>query len=350
MRWLFRGVVSALVLVSSNFGCARAPLASAPSTSHASPPALGVFVPASAEPGRKAALVALTPRLDEFFANKVAETRASGAAVGIVLDGELVYARGFGVQDVQTRTPVDAGTVFHIASLTKSFTALAVMKLRDEGKLALDEPLQTYLPQLASLKLPTRDAPPLTARLLLSMAAGLQYDDLWGAVSFGLDDAEFSRLLAEGPSFVTTPGTSYGYSNLGYALLGKLVESVSGSRFTDYVSANVLRPLGMSSSVWNESKVPPARLARGYRWEGEQLLPEETAFETSFEAAGGLYTSLRDYARFLSFNLAAYPPRDDPETGPVRRSTLREMHEGQRWSRQNYRDAPVSDCGGIRVE
>lgn len=72
------------------------------------------------------------------------------------------------------------------------------------------------------------------------------------------------------------------------------------------------------------------------------MLPEETAVETSFEAAGGLYTSVGDYARYVSFNLAAYPPRDDPETGPVRHSTLREMHEGQRWTRQNYRDAPVA--------
>jgi CubicO group peptidase (beta-lactamase class C family) len=105
----------------------------------------------------------------------------------------------------------------------------------------------------------------MTARLLLSMASGLQYDDLWGAVSHGLDDAELSRLLAAGLSFASAPGTSYGYSNLGDALLGKLVERVSGSRFTDYVSTKVLRPLGMSSSVWRESDVPPERLARGYR-------------------------------------------------------------------------------------
>jgi CubicO group peptidase (beta-lactamase class C family) len=338
MRWFFLG----LSLVSSSLACARAPTASAPAVSHANAPLLGVFEPAAAEPARKATLVALAPRLDEFFASKMAELRATGAAVGIVLEGELVYARGFGVQNVDSKTPVDTDSVFHIASLTKSFTALAVMKLRDEGKLALDEPVQSYLPELASLKLPTRDAAPVTARLLLSMASGLQYDDMWGAVSHGLDDAEFSRLLAAGPSFATVPGARYGYSNLGYALLGKLVERVSGLRFTDYVSANILRPLGMSSGVWSEREVPPARLARGYRWKGEQLLPEETALETSFEAAGGLYTSLRDYARYVSFNLAAYPPRDDPETGPVRRSTLREMHEGQRWTRQNYRDAPIA--------
>ena len=91
------------------------------------------FAFGSADPARKAALVALAPKLDSYFATKLAELRASGAAVGILLEGELVYEKGFGVQDVATRRPVDSDTVFRIASLTKSFTALAVMKLRDEG-------------------------------------------------------------------------------------------------------------------------------------------------------------------------------------------------------------------------
>jgi len=94
----------------------------------------------TADPTRKAALLAAAPRLDELFAAKVGEGRATGLAVGIVLDGELVYARGFGVRDVETKTPIDLDSVFCIASMTKSFTAAAVMKLRDEGKLVLDAP------------------------------------------------------------------------------------------------------------------------------------------------------------------------------------------------------------------
>jgi hypothetical protein len=123
-------------------------------------------------------------------------------------------------------------------------------------------------------------------------------------------------------------------------LLGKAVERVSNVSYRDYVTLNVLHPLGMRASVWEAKDVPPARLAIGYRRVGEQLVEEPRAPDGVFAPAGGLYTSLHDYARYLAFQLAAYPPRDDPETGPVRRSTLREMHEGQRWIRGD-KDTPI---------
>jgi CubicO group peptidase (beta-lactamase class C family) len=267
---------------------------------------------------------------------------ATGLAVGIVLDGELAYARGFGVRDMASRDPVDQDTVFRIASLTKSFTALAVMKSRDDGRLSLDAPAASYVPELAALVAPTRDAAPITARLLLTNASGLPYDDFWGAVTFGQSDAELAAFLKTGVSFATAPGTRYAYSNLGYALLGKVVARVSGMSFRNYVTAHLLRPLGMPSTVWEAGDVPAARLATGYARDGDRWLPEPRPADGAFDAAGGLYTSLHDLARYVAFNLAAYPPRDDVETGPVRRSTLREMHEGQRWMRRGDRDKPVA--------
>ena len=112
-------------------------------------------------------------------------------------------------------------------------------------------------------------------------------------------------------------------------------------RYRDYVTANILRPLGMSSTVWEASDVPPGRLATGYYRVGADLVPEPRPSDGAFAPAGGLYTSLRDYARYAAFQLAAYPPRDDAESGPVRRSSLREMHEGQRWARGD-KDSPVA--------
>jgi CubicO group peptidase (beta-lactamase class C family) len=307
------------------------------------PPAaeLGRFAPGTADRARRAQLDALTPALDAFFAAKLKESGATGFAVGLILDGELAYQRGFGVRDVASGTPIDSDTVFRIASMTKGFTALSVLKLRDEGKLALDEPAARYLPELGSLVPPTRDAPPLSLRLLLSNASGLAYDDLWGAVTFGKSDAELGALLRGGVQLSTTPGTKYAYSNLGWALLGKVVERVSGKPYRSYVSENILRPLDMSSSAWDARDVPPARLAIGYRREGDALVPEPRPSDGVFDAAGGLYSTLRDYARYASYQLAAYPPRNDAETGPVRRSTLREMHEGQRWVRGD-KDSPVA--------
>jgi hypothetical protein len=179
----------------------------------------------------------------------------------------------------------------------------------------------------------TRDAAPLTARLLLTHSAGLPWDDTWGAVSFGFDDADLDRLLFSGLSFARVPGTTFEYSNLGYALLGRLVTRVSGSFFHDYVTQHILYPLGMSSTVWAASAVPKERLAVGY-WGKEEPLAEAPRIPDGvFEPAGGLYTSLHDYAHYLAFQLSAYPPRDAPEYGPVRRSTLREMHQAQRRAR-----------------
>jgi CubicO group peptidase (beta-lactamase class C family) len=317
---------------------ARSPSVALPS---AGPGAhFAAFSPATADSARRAKLVAASPALDTFFAAKLKETGATGLAVGIILEGELVYQRGFGVRDVASATPVDSDTVFRIASMTKSFTALAVMKLRDEKRVQLDEPVATYVPELGALVAPTRDAPPISLRLLLTNASGLAYDDLWGAVTFGKSDDELIALLRTGVQISTAPGTRYAYSNLGWALLGKVVERVSEMRYRDYVTERILRPLGMSSTVWEASDVPPDRLATGYYRVGDDLVPEPRPSDGAFAPAGGLYTSLRDYARYVAFQLAAYPPRDDPESGPVRRSTLREMHEGQRWARGD-KDSPI---------
>jgi CubicO group peptidase (beta-lactamase class C family) len=291
------------------------------------------FVPAPAEPAARAGLLALEPRLDEHFSRLLAQTRATGLMVGIVLGGELTYVRGFGTRDLGSASAVDQDTVFRIASMTKSFTAAAVLKLRDEARLDLDAPVARYLPELASLRGPTTDSPPITVRHLLTHASGLAYDDAWGAVTFGMGEQELLRSVREGLNFADVPGAGYAYSNLGYALLGLVVERVSGLRFRHFVTTRILRPLDMNATVWEASDVPPRQLAQGYRREEEQLVPEPRPSDGVFDAAGGLYSSLRDYSRFVALHLAAYPARDGPETGPLRRSTLREMHAGQRWSR-----------------
>jgi len=321
-------------------GCAGSAVAPPPEHPPALPPFVP-FTPGRADPTRKAKLDAVAPALDTLFAGKMKESGATGLAVGIILDGELAYQRGFGVRDLASRAPVDGDTVFRIASMTKSFTALSVLKLRDEGRVQLDVPADRYWPMLGALRPPTQDAPPISLRLLLTNASGLAYDDLWGTVTFGRNDDGLAELLQRGLQFSTAPGTRYAYSNLGWALLGKVVERVSGRSYRTYVTEDILRPLGMTASVWDATDVPPARLAIGYRRSDDgRYIEEPRAPDGVFAAGGGLYTSLHDYARYAAFQLAAYPPRDDPEMGPVRRSTLREMHAGQRWVRGD-KDAPV---------
>lgn len=337
-------------LVALSFGslmvaaCGPAPRPAAPQSvlsplAPLAPPTLPFAAP-TANAARKAKLLALLPQLDELHRARLAEVGATGAAVAILLEGEVVYLRGFGVRDVASKTPVDADTVFRIGSVSKGFTALAILRLRDQGKLVLDAPAATYLPALRALAGPTKDSPPITVRHLLTMTSGLGYDDQWGAVTFGKNDAELAAFLARGVSLGSAPGERYRYSNLGYALLGKIVASVSGQSFEKYVTSNVFTPLGMTSTGYVTGKLPVERMATGYYRDNEQLIPEKIQSDGVFAPAGGVYASVRDLARYAALHLAAYPARDDPETGPVRRSTLREMHTGQAWGRFDD-DVPV---------
>jgi CubicO group peptidase (beta-lactamase class C family) len=309
----------------------------------APPSVVTTFAPERVDAGARAKLLSIAPKLDAHFETKVYEARSPGAIIGIVLGGELVYTRSFGHREVTTGAPIDGDTVFRIASLTKSFTAAAVVKLRDEGRLDLDKPAATYLPELASAMTTGDDAPPFSVRQLLTMASGLPYDDMWGPVTFGMNEQEFAHFVRAGIPLARAPGERYAYSNLGYALLGRIVERVSGVRFRDYVTQNILHPLGMRATAWEANDVPVNRLAVGYRRDGERLVVEPRPSDGVFDAAGGLYTSMNDYARYVAFQLSAYPPRQARESGPLRRSTIREMHSGQRWSRWRGEDFPVAN-------
>jgi CubicO group peptidase (beta-lactamase class C family) len=298
------------------------------------------FAPSAADPSAKQRILAATDKLDAYFSERIQTGSATGLSVGIVLGGELVYSRGFGVQDVATKTPVGPDSAFRIASLTKSFTAMAILRLRDQGRLALDAPAESYVPELSKARGPTADSPPITVRMLLTHAGGLPWDDQWGPVSFGFSDEERDALLASGISFAGVPGENYEYSNFGYALLGLIAERVTGISFRDFVTREILNPLGMTGTVWDSAQVSPGRLAVGYRVEdGAGLTPEPRIASSFFAPAGGLYTTLRDYARYMAFHLSAYPPRNEPEMAPLRRSSVRELHRGQRpWTLQATTD------------
>ena len=282
--------------------------------------------PVFLDPQRKEKLQEAFPAIERYVADEVARRGFPGVAVGIVIDGELVYAKGFGVADVETKALVDKDSVFRIASLTKSFTAMAVLQLRDEGKLSLDDPAAKYVPELVGLRYPTRDAAPITLRNLLGHGAGFPEDNPWGDRQLGLSDLDFSKMMREGFPFSTSPGSAYEYSNTGFAILGRVITNVSGMDYADHLRTRILSPLGMNRTVLDERMVEKGHLARGYRKEGDLLVPEVNLPHGAFGAMGGLYSSLADMARYVAYHLSAWPPRDEREAGPVRRSTLREMH------------------------
>ena len=143
---------------------------------------------------------------------------------------------------------MDSGTAFRIASMTKSFTALAILKLRDEGKLSLDDLAEKWVPELAGLTYPTTDSQRLTIRLLMSHATGFPEDNPWGDQQLAVTDEEMSKMMRAGIPFSNAPGVAYEYSNYGFAILGRIVTKASGMPYRRYVQENILKPLGMTST------------------------------------------------------------------------------------------------------
>jgi CubicO group peptidase (beta-lactamase class C family) len=294
----------------------------------------------------RAKLATAFAEVDRLFTEFATQQHVPGAAWGIVVDGELAHAGATGFRDIAAKAPVDADTVFRIASMTKSFTAMSILKLRDESKLSLDDPAERYVPELKALRYPTSDSPRITVRHLLSHAEGFPEDNPWGDRQLARTDDELSRMIRGGIPFSNPPGLAYEYSNYGFAILGRIVSNVSGQKYDDYIAANILRPLGMTSTTLEASKVAANRLAHGYRWEDNQWKDEPLLPHGSFGAMGGMLTSVRDLSRYVAAYLSAFPPRDGPETAPIKRASLREMQ-------QVWRPAPASvtrtASGGIQL-
>lgn len=278
------------------------------------------------DPERAAKLESAFPAIDQIFRDYATAHRIPGMVWGLVIDGKLAHTGATGVRDLASNTPVTPETVFRIASMTKSFTTLAVLKLRDAGKLSLDDRVSKWIPEFAVMELPTKDSPPLTVRQLLSHSAGFPEDNPWGDQQLAASDADLTAWLKRGIPFSTPPGTRYEYSNYAFGLLGRIVTKASGISYERYVRAEILGKLHMDSSTLEFSEVPQARRAIGYRLKPDGTYQEEPPLpQGAFGAMGGLLTNANDLGRYVAFHLSAWPPRDDADPGPVRRSSVREM-------------------------
>lgn len=275
--------------------------------------------------------------VDRIFDDFRLDAHVPGLVYGIVADGRLVHVAGLGVRDLESRRPVDADTRFRIASMSKAFTALTVLKLRDDGRVRLDALAEEYVPELRGWRYPTADAPRIRVRDLLHHAAGFVTDDPWGDRQTPLPEAEFTRLLREGVPFTRTPQVAYEYSNLGYALLGRIVGNVSRAPYADTIGRTLLQPLGMRHSGCVYDAAPAGSRALGYRWEDSAWRREPELAHGAFGAMGGLQTTANDYAKWVAFLLSAWPPRDDADGGPVRRATVRELAHGSNYPRSRTR-------------
>jgi CubicO group peptidase (beta-lactamase class C family) len=284
-------------------------------------------VPRFTDPARVKKLESAMPEIDRLFRDYATEKKIPGMVWGVVIDGRLAHTGTFGVRDRASQEKITETTAFRIASMTKSFTALAILKLRDEGKLGLDDPVSKWIPEFARMELPTRDSAPILIRNLLSHSAGFPEDNPWGDQQLSATDAQLDEWLKRGIPFSTAPGTRYEYSNYAFGLLGRVVAKASGVPYERYMREEILSKLKMDSTTFEFSDVSAASRAIGYRLRPDGTYSEEPPLPHGvFGSMGGLITTANDLAKYVAFHLSAWPARDDPETGPVRRSSVREMH------------------------
>jgi CubicO group peptidase (beta-lactamase class C family) len=239
--------------------------------------------------------------------------RLPSLAAAVFRGGELVWSDAVGLADVEEQTEATPDTQYAVASITKTFTAASVMQLRDEGRLDLDEPLSTYLPEAA------HGSP--TLRRMLAHASGLQREppgEVWETLEFPAEDELLERL--GDAEQVLAPKAAWHYSNLAYALLGHVVTRVSGTPFRDYVQERLLEPLGLTRTTWG----PDAPAAKPYFVEPySDAVRREPELELGGKGGeSGLYSTVGDLARWGSF-LA------DPDESVLAPESVAEMHELQ---------------------
>lgn len=268
----------------------------------------------------------LTGEIFALVSERLAQKATPGARVAVFDATGVVYEAGLGSADAAGSPPAP-NVRFRIASCTKSFTAAAVLLLRDRGLLSLDSPVTQFVPALVPTLPAGRPEAP-TVRMLLSMAGGLPTDDPWADRQEALSNDAFRAALRAGVRFSATPGSRYEYSNLGYALLGQVIEAVSGQTYHEFVTDNLLKPLGLRETGFDPAEVVPEALATGFRNVDGNWLALPFTGPGAFSVIGGAVTTTGDLVRWAGWLSAAFDP-EDTDDGPLCAASRREMQRIQ---------------------
>ena len=240
--------------------------------------------------------------LDDWIAHRTTQRHLPGLAIGLVYNGELLWGRGYGKANLETGAPVTLDTRFRIASITKTFTATGILQLRDAGKLRLDDPVSLHLDWF---DLRYKDAPAITIRNLLTHSSGLPRDSknpMWTECEAPTWEDFLTDTKARQPT--RPPYEKFAYSNLGYSLLGGVIEAVSRQSWAEYLQEHVLNPLGMSETRPLPSADDPL-LATGYTKEKAGYRRDALPFWLmhGFEASANFASSVKDLVKYASFHL-----------------------------------------------
>jgi CubicO group peptidase (beta-lactamase class C family) len=244
----------------------------------------------------------LEAKLQPFVQHIVASFGLAGLAIGIVKEGELLYAHGFGVRNLDTQEPVTTRTLFHLASLSKPFVATAIVQLVEQGKMALDAPIVTYLPYF-HLKDPR--STDITVQQLLSHTSGMpdEVDYQWYAPE---DDDEalerYVRSLAD-EELLAAPGEQYAYSNIAFEVLGDVIAKVSGQTFEAYVKAHILEPLEMHTSTFLRREVSADLAATPHVGAPLRVLAGAYPHHRAHAPSSTLHSSVEELSQWAIANL-----------------------------------------------
>ncbi len=277
---------------------------------------------------------------DSAWADVVAEWRTAveeggvvGASLALVYDGELVRHETHGMADLSEGRPVDSRTIYHWASITKTFTAIAIMQLRDRGLISLDDPIVRYVPELRDVHNPFGSMEHVTIRHLMSHSAGFR-SSTWpwagSAEWHPHEPTEWSQLVSMIPytEIRFEPGSKYRYSNPGFVFLGRVIEKVSGDVYEAYVDKNIFRPLGMRRAYFDVTPWHLRRFRSNHYFVREGR-PEAGGldFNTGITVSnGGLNAPVGDMARYLAFLMESRIEGSDNDA-VLSRNSLKEMWE-----------------------
>lgn len=276
----------------------------------------------------------LLDAVDGIFRERVAAGVTPSSVWGVFDADGLVASGGHGDRG-DGRVP-DADTVYRIASCTKSVTAAALMLLVERGLVDLEAPITDFVPAFHDVRLPTDDSPVPTLRMLLTMSAGLPTDDPWADRQESITDAALDDVLRGGLLFDSVPGTRFAYSNLGYALLGRVVGLASGVGYREFASSAVLDAVGLRSTSFtapdHAGYVVRGARSHGGGWEGLPL-----SGPGAFSSIGGLFSTVTDLARWATHLSGAFRTGTGGRTGgtpaaasPVTTAHRRLMQQAQR--------------------
>ena len=264
--------------------------------------------------------------LDAWTANRVLSQGLPGLSIGVVVGDHLVWARGYGYADLEKKIPATPQTLYGIRSMTKTFTAVAILQLRDAGKLQLDDALALHLSQIHIQK-HSSGTPDITIRELLTHTSGLQRDPpgtIWTDGTYSTQ-TDLTRPILQ----IYEPDTRWYYSNLGFALLGQVVAAEAHQPWHTYIQEHILTPLGMTKTRPVPRRDEPG-LAIPYvrSAPGGALFPADPIIAwpgapTAIDAAGAIASNVEDLAKYAAFHLAEGSDGNSPVLSG---RTLREMH------------------------